>query len=191
MTRLVIPPLLLGLLLPACGPSPTPPAVAKAPDRAFDGLLGLIRTRLELMHDVARYKWAAKAPIEDPARERALLDDVAERGRALGLDPAAARSFFAAQIEAAKLVQRADFARWEADHRGSVGDPPDLVGVLRPRIDALNRDLLAALADARPLALDRDAAARLRSRADQVLVGDGIDAAVRAAALAPLMTSGD
>jgi chorismate mutase len=179
MMRLVIPPLLLGLILPACGPSPAPPAVAKAPDRAFDGLLGLIRTRLELMHDVARYKWAARSPIEDPARERALLDDVAERGRALGLDPAAARSFFAAQIEAAKLIQRADFARWEADHRGPAGDPPDLVGVLRPRIDALNRDLLAALADARPLLLDRDSAARLRSRADQLLVGEGIDATVR------------
>ena len=147
-----------------------------------------MRGRLEVMHDVARWKWAAKAPIEDPDREAALLREVAERGDALGLDPAMTRRFFAAQIEAAKLVQRADFRLREEAHRGPEGEVPDLAGVLRPRIDGLNRELLAALVAARPrLGGGGDLAARIRARADDLLVGDGIDAAVRATAIRPLM----
>jgi chorismate mutase len=177
--------------IPAC--RPTPPPVAPPPTKPgtgteFDGLLGLMRRRLDLMHDVARWKWSARAAIEDPAREAALLDDVANRGRALGLDPATTRAFFGAQIEAAKLVQRADFRRWVADRRGPAGEAPDLAGVLRPRIDALNRDLLAALSLAMPrLQGDGGAAARIRRRAEELLAGDEIDPAARAEAIRPLM----
>ena len=97
------------------------------------------------MHDVARRKWADKTPIEDPVREAALLSDVVERGQRLGIDPDRTRAFFAAQIEAAKLVQRANFRRWET--KGPEGEAPDLKTVLRPRIDALNRDMITALAE--------------------------------------------
>jgi chorismate mutase len=154
----------------------------------FDQLLGLMRSRLAVMHDVARRKWADNSPIEDPDREAALLRDVADRGRALGLDPSTTRAFFGAQLEAAKLVQRADFRRWVADQRGSDAEAPDLAGVLRPRIDALNHDLLAALSRAMPrLRADDDAKARIRARADVLLAGDGIDDVVRAAAIRPLL----
>jgi chorismate mutase len=193
MRRIVLPLLLCLPAIPACGPMPASPAATKAaPGTAFDRLLGLMRSRLAVMHDVARRKWADKSPIEDPAREAALLRDVADRGSALGLDPTTTRAFFGAQIEAAKLVQRADFNRWEADHRGPDPEAPDLAGVLRPRIDALNRDLLAALAQAMPrLQGDRGATARIRGRADELLTGDGIDDAVRAAAIRPLLSAAE
>jgi len=183
--------LLLGLALPACDPPPAPPAVTRtATDQTFDSLLGLMRSRLVVMHAVARWKWATRSPIEDPEREAALLRDISDWGVALGLDPATTRAFFGAQIEAAKMVQRADLARWEATHRAPAVEAPDLAGVLRPRIDALNRDLLAALSETKPrLLTDGDAPARLRRRADQLLVGEGIDAAVRSAAIRPLMLS--
>jgi chorismate mutase len=173
--------------VPACDRGTTTPAVARpAQDRTFDVLLGVIRSRLAVMHDVARWKWAKKAAIEDPEREAALLLDVAERGIPLGLDREMTRSFFRGQIEAAKVIQRADFRRWEESGRGPEGEVPDLVGVLRPRIDGLNRDLLAALAKARPRLLDGDGSDRLRRRADQVLVGEGIDDRVRDSAIGPL-----
>ena len=186
--RRIAPILLLLLAIPACRPAMDPTAREAVPDRAIERLLGLMQTRLVVMHDVARWKWASKAPIEDPSREAALLGDVADRGAALGLDPAATRAFFAAQIEAAKLVQRADLARWQADHRAPEGEPPDLARVLRPRIDALNRDLLAAMAEAnvRP-SMGAGAARRIRDRADEILAGDGIDAAARAASIRPLL----
>ena len=90
-------PLLLGLaIIPACRPAATVPAAApkSEPGVAFDRLLGLMQSRLVLMHDVARRKWADRSPIEDPGREAALLRDIADRGNALGLDPSATRAFF-------------------------------------------------------------------------------------------------
>ena len=188
MKRTLLTLLLCLLAIPACRPTltPAPPAVAEA--EPVDRLLGLMRSRLAVMHEVARRKWADKSPIEDPGREEALLRDVADRGSALGLDPSTTRAFFRAQIEAAKLVQRADFRRWEAEHLGPDPDAPDLAKVLRPRIDALNRDLLAELARALPrLRSGETDAARIRGRAVGLLAGDGIDDAVRAAAIRPLV----
>ena len=188
MKRTLLPLLLCLPAIPACRPAlaPAPPAATVA--APVDRLLGLMRSRLAVMHEVARRKWADRSPIEDPGREAALLRDVAERGGALGLDPSTTRAFFGAQIEAAKLVQRADFRRWEAEHRGPDPDAPDLAKVLRPRIDALNRDLLAALARAMPRLQGGGAAeARIRVRADEILAGDGIDDAVRAEAIRPLV----
>jgi chorismate mutase len=181
--RRLIPVLALLLAVPACGPATKPAPTKDVPDTAIDRLLEAVKSRLDVMHDVARWKWSAHSPIEDPAREATLLADVAGRGDALGLDPAATRAVFAAQIEAAKLIQRADFARWESDRRDPEGKPPDLAGVLRPRIDALNRELLAALAEVR---LGRGTAARIRARAEAILVGGGIDATVRDTAIRPL-----
>ncbi len=175
--------------LPACGSPIVTPAARKARlDAAFDELLGLMRARLAVMHDVARWKWSARSPIEDPDREAILLREVADRGASLGLDPATTRAFFAAQIEAAKLVQQADFRRWAADPPPADTPSPDLATVLMPRIDALNRDLLAALSRAVPsLHSDAGAGARILIRADALLSGDGIDAPVRAAAIRPLI----
>jgi chorismate mutase len=182
---------LLALALPSCGPAASPPFVTKAaPDKSLDDLLGLMRQRLVMMHDVARWKWAKKAPIEDPDREAALLKNVAERGRGLGLDPEATRAFFAAQIEAAKIIQRADFRRWGMPGSGPQGEAPDLAGVLRPRIDSLNRDLLDALAKAP--GKEKIAAAEVRSRAGKLLVGGEIDAEVFETAIQPILpTSSD
>lgn len=181
---------MLALASPACQRAPRPAAAEAVPDQAIDRLLELMRSRLDIMHQVAHGKWISKAPIEDPAREAALLEDIARRGVALGLDPAATRAFFAAQIEAAKLVQQTDLARWAADGRPPGGEAPDLARVLRPRIDSLNRALLAALAEAgvRP-AKDAEAARRLRGRAESLLIGECIDEAVRAAAIRPLIRS--
>ena len=83
-------PLLLGLaIIPACRPAVTVPAAApKAePGVAFDRLLGLMQSRLVLMHDVARRKWADRSPIEDPGREATLLGDIADRGERPGPRP--------------------------------------------------------------------------------------------------------
>jgi chorismate mutase len=182
-------PLLLGT--PACGPPVAPAEVpAEATERTFDNLLGLMRQRLEVMHEVARYKWAKKAPVEDPVREAALLTDVARRAADHGLDPEFARAFFRGQIEAAKAVQRADFSRWEAVPGGAAGEAPDLAGALRPRIDALNRDLLAELARVSPR-LHGSSAASLRGRAEQLLVGEGIGGGVRETAITPLIEASE
>jgi chorismate mutase len=147
-----------------------------------------MRQRLLLMHDVARWKWNSKKPIADPAREHAFLEDIAERARRADLDPAWTRSFFAAQIEAAKLIQEADFRTWTAEQRGPFPDAADLSKSLRPRIDEVSHDLLGALVDLRPRRNDEQFRTIIQDRAPSVLTGRGIDDVVRRTALKPLVS---
>jgi chorismate mutase len=150
----------------------------------LDRLLRLMGQRLALMHTVARWKWNAGQPVTDPQRERELLATVAERGRGKGLDPDLVRSFFAAQMEAARLVQQADFERWKANKQGRFADPTSLA-VLRQRIDQLNRELIDALAEPRPWLSGRSVQQALPQRAEEILTGNDL-AGVRETAIAPL-----
>lgn len=109
-------------------------------------LAALVDERLGLMPEVARYKWNRKQPIEDLPREQALLESIKTQAPGYGLDPARAVAFFAAQIEASKLLQRELFFAWEASGQGSFDAVKDLGSEIRPRLDALNPRLLEALA---------------------------------------------
>jgi chorismate mutase-like protein len=119
-------------------PWPTPPAPAVA-------LARLIDERLSLMPDVARYKWNHKQAIEDLPRERALIDSVRGQAAVRGLSPERVAVFFSAQIEASKVVQRELFARWESQGQGAFDSVRDLGADIRPRLDALNPQLLDTL----------------------------------------------
>jgi chorismate mutase len=166
-----------------CRPADVP--VAPRRDLAdLDRLLRLMEQRLALMHEVARWKWNVGKPITDPERERVLLQSVVERGRGKGLDPDRVRSFFAAQMEAARLVQQADFDRWTAKEQGPFADTTSLA-VLRQRIDTLNRELIDALAEVRPRLSGPTVRQALLQRAEEILTGDGL-AGVRETAIAPL-----
>jgi chorismate mutase len=143
-----------------------------------------MRQRLALMHDVARWKWNAGQPVTDPQREHDLLRSVVERGRGKGLGPALVRSFFAARMEAARLVQQADFARWKTNKQGPFADATSLA-VLRRRIDRLNRELIDALAEVLPRLSGRSVQQALPRRAEEILTGNGL-AGVRETAIAPL-----
>jgi chorismate mutase len=172
------------LLTPSgCRWQAAPPAPANAD---IDRLLGLMQQRLGLMHDVARWKWNAKQPVADPERERQLLDRLAEQGKKHGLDPAFTRAFFRAQIEAAKLLQQADFDDWQARGQGPFVSVPDLGKELRPRIDALGDELLGVLARVQAARAAPGWPRALDERAGLLLSGDGIAQQIRAAALAPL-----
>lgn len=162
---------------------------ARADDKprptSVDPLLRLLHDRLVLMHDVARRKWNDGTPIADPAHERSLLDAVAAKARDRGLDPTFVRRVFTAQIEAAKVVQQADHNRWKAAARGPFPDAPSLAD-LRAKIDALNEAILRELVDLTRALDDQDVRRSLPDRAAVILQGDGLDEAVRRAAIGPL-----
>jgi chorismate mutase-like protein len=178
----------VGLLLVSSAASGCRPAdVPVAPRRDLadlDRLLRLMGKRLALMHDVARWKWNADKPITDPERERELLQSVVERGRGKGLDPDLVRSFFAAQMEAARLIQQADFDRWTANKPEPFADTTSLA-VLRQRIDELNRELIDALAEVGPRLSGLTVQQALPQRAEEILTGNGL-AGVRETAIASL-----
>jgi len=112
-------------------------------------LLRLIDERLALMPDVARYKWNTGGAIEDLPREQALLRSVREQAVQRGLDADAVARFFAAQIEASKVVQRELFAAWQVAGQGKFDGAIDLTTQIRPKLDQLNPRLLDALAAVR------------------------------------------
>jgi chorismate mutase-like protein len=175
--------LLMALAASGCRPADVP----DGPRRelaTLDRVLRLIEQRLTLMHDVARWKWNTGQPITDPQRERELLESVVERGRDKGLDRDLVRSFFAAQLEAARLVQQADFDGWKAHRQGPFAGTTSLA-VLRRRIDQLNRELIDALAEVHPWLSGQTVQQALPRRAEEILTGNGL-AEVRETAIAPL-----
>jgi len=129
------------LLLAGCAAAPPAPARTDVSQ-----LLSLQKTRLDVAAPVARSKWNSHAPIDDPAREQAILDDVAARAQKLGLDAQWARRFFQDQFDAGKIVQRDLHRQWKLEQRPPFANPPDLTQEVRPLLDRLTPELLALLA---------------------------------------------
>jgi chorismate mutase len=168
--------------------APTDAAAQVDKPWAADRLVGLLSARLRVMHDVARWKWHANRPIEDPEREEKLLADMEQRAGELKLDRKQVRALFAAQLTASKLVQQADFERWKAT-APPPQDGPDLQRDLRPQIDQLNRDLLECWSDCAPRFAQSEFRDYLLQKAAQVFSQQGIADDVKRAALAPLQES--
>ncbi len=72
----------------------------------LDHLLDLVARRLAFMPPIAVWKAARGVPIEDPERERIVLEAAGRTAAEFGLDPAPVREWFALQIDLAKVVQR-------------------------------------------------------------------------------------
>ncbi|MER7787326.1 chorismate mutase [Streptomyces sp. NPDC097640] len=146
----------LGLLVTAAPGATAAPAVSaaapasvSAPALPYGQLLpiaDLSAQRLLTADQVAQAKWGTDSPIDDPERERQVLEAVAEQARALGADPEATVRIFRDQIEANKLVQRGLYRRWEADPAQAPTERPDLSKV-RLEINRINGELVRAIAD--------------------------------------------
>lgn len=106
----------------------------------------LAAERLATADLVAAAKWGTDSPIDDPAREQAVLDSVAAQATQLGADPDEIRVIFRDQIEANKVVQRGLFARWTAHPDQAPTTKPDL-NVVRQQINQITTALVQSLAD--------------------------------------------
>ncbi|WP_235882285.1 gamma subclass chorismate mutase AroQ [Streptomyces apricus] len=104
-------------------------------------LTDLVIERLQVSDDVAASKYGTDSPIEDPAREEQVLEQVRTQAVATGVDPDAAVAFFRDQITASKVVQKGLFARWSAHPQEAPTTRPDL-GLIRERLDRLTTALL-------------------------------------------------
>ena len=109
----------------------------------------LAAERLATADLVAAAKWGTDSPIDDPAREQVVLDNVAAQAKQIGADPDEVRRIFRDQIEANKDVQRALYARWTAHPDQAPTTRPDL-NVVRQTINRINTDLVQAVADTTP-----------------------------------------
>ncbi|MEB8342991.1 chorismate mutase, partial [Streptomyces endophyticus] len=134
----------------AAAPAAAASQTAHADPHALAAITSLATERLALADKVAAAKYGTDAPIDDPARERQILDDVAERSAGLGIDPAFAQSVFRDQIEANKVVQRGLYARWDAHPEQRPTERPDLATEVRPQLDRITTRLLDALGEMAP-----------------------------------------
>jgi len=140
---------LLGLLLALAFLS-----AAKADTAGEERLLTLrqvMTERLALMAGVAQHKWNEGLAVEDLEREAEVLAQTVERAAAEGLDPALAARVVAAQIAAAKAIQRSLFADWQEAEVPPLFEAPSLTETLRPEIGRLTSELIAALKAAETL----------------------------------------
>ncbi|MCX3062752.1 chorismate mutase [Streptomyces beihaiensis] len=161
---------------PASEPSPAGArAVSHAAPRAQAAVASLAAERVALADKVAAAKYGTDKPIDDPARERQILAEVAARSAALGIDPAYARAVFRDQMEANKLVQRGLYARWDAHPDERPTHRPDLATQVRPALDRITTRLLDALRDMAPARASAGCEAVLEARAARAARTDGFD----------------
>lgn len=125
-------------------------------------LLDAMAQRLTVADQVARSKYDTGKPVLDEVRERQVLDSVAQAASAADVSPATGQTFFAAQMEANKLVQYGLLDAWRRGKQALPATTPDLAG-LRSRLDTLQTRLLAGLAATGELRAAADCRARLDS----------------------------
>ncbi|MEV2250345.1 gamma subclass chorismate mutase AroQ [Streptomyces sp. NPDC050147] len=135
----------------AASPAPQPAVSSSVPAGAsyarLHWLADLAAQRLATADLVAAAKYGTDSPIDDPAREKQVLDDVARQARELGADPEATVRIFRDQIEANKMVQRELHRRWDADpsQAPTPEERPDLAEV-RKEINRVNGELVRGIA---------------------------------------------
>ncbi|MEU6129848.1 chorismate mutase [Saccharopolyspora sp. NPDC047091] len=152
MRRTMLTGLALGVLISTAAPATAASAPAPEPaEAALTALVDLAAQRLLLADEVAAAKYGTGAPIEDPPREREVLDAVAELSTEAGLNPADGVRFFRHQIEAGKEVQRGLFAEWDAHPELRPDHRPDLGADVRPELDRISAGAVRELRRTEPV----------------------------------------
>ncbi|WP_252090109.1 chorismate mutase [Pseudomonas sp. MWU13-3659] len=129
-------------------------------------LLDTIDRRLDLAETVALHKWDQRQAVQASAREEQVLASARQAAPAHQLDPARAAAFFADQIEANKLLQYQLLDSWHLARQAPSLARRDLGKEVRPELDRLQDQLLAALARF-DQTLPRDCAAQLADALQQ------------------------
>ena len=160
-------------------------------DTDLDLLIGRLRSRLLLMPAVARYKWSHKLPVEDPDRERLLIDRFVLAAQTRGLDADWSRSVIVAQITAARRVQQDCFDRWKSTSPAEDEKILDLQTELRPRIEQLTTELIEILARLEPHRKTAEFRTAFPSRTDSLITRDAVSDEVRQLAIAPWKDGGE
>ena len=124
-------------------------AYAQVESEHLQELVGLSARRLVIAEQVALAKWDNGMPVEDALREDQVIGSAMKAGQSRGLDPTSVSNFFRAQIEANKLVQYSVLADWRREGRAPDHSPVDLRNTIRAKLDGVDKELIAELAESR------------------------------------------
>jgi chorismate mutase len=120
------------------------PSRAEVPSPLFP-LVDAAAQRLQTANDVAASKWMSGGAIEDPAREKQVLDAVAGAAKERGVDPDYVAQVFRDQIDATVAVEYGLFSDWKIHAAVPPASAPNLSDS-RGVIDRLNRTIVEQLA---------------------------------------------
>src|SRR6516225_7215904 len=124
-------------------------AYARVESEHLQELVELSGRRLVIAEQVALAKWDNGMPVEDASREDHVIGSATQAGESRGLDPTSVSNFFRAQIEANKLVQYSLLADWRREGRAPNHAPVDLPNTIRAKLDDVDKELIAELAESR------------------------------------------
>ena len=159
-----------------------PAASAESPGReSFVGLTDASAERALVGDLVAAAKFGTPAPIDDPAREQVVLNNVRTLSLQVGVDPEVAVAIFRDQIEANKIVQRGLSALWTAHPELVPTEKPDLVTVVRPILDRITAQLLDQIKETQLGQLHPSCDGRLTAARAQVSISRHLDTLHRTA----------
>jgi cyclohexadienyl dehydratase len=114
------------------------------PETEVARVVALMGQRLQLMQDVAAWKFVHKLPIQDIERESKVLAATVGRAQQLGIEPRGAEKVFALQIELARRLQQQAIEHWQRS--GTVPQRlRSLEAELRPALDELGTRTLQAM----------------------------------------------
>lgn len=160
-------------LLILAGCATTHPTVTDAP------LIDAMAKRLDLSREVAWIKYRDNLPVRDAKREAEVIDRMTTLAASRGMNTAAVRKFFTAQIAASCAEQEHLIRKWKRGARLPAIPPRDLRTEVRHDIDAINLVLLDDLART-------PSPHSLKASAAQILRSKGFDARVASLAAAGL-----
>jgi chorismate mutase len=108
-------------------------------------LVQLMAQRLAIANEVAWIKYSSQLPVRDAKREAEVLAKLTTLASQKGLNEATAQHFFLAQIKASRTQQEYDIRRWKVGGTLPATAPKSLKNDIRPKIDAIDRELIGAL----------------------------------------------
>ena len=128
------------------------PSLSHANSPELTKLLQLVDQRLQVMDDVALYKFAHGIPIENKQREAVVLASVIKNAGENNLKPESVEGFFRLQITLAKQIQQGWTDQWRSQGKSPTtvaADIPDLKTDIRPELITLGAQIVKQF----PLAL--------------------------------------
>lgn len=116
----------------------------QVPQQYQTKLASLIIERLEMAELIAEIKWNATQPIDNPEEEAAFMQRILTKAEPLSLDKNLVTEFFAAQIEASKMIHIEKFQAWvvEGVHKHAATSDLD---ILDKRMQEIDKEILLDL----------------------------------------------
>ncbi|KAL3102775.1 hypothetical protein niasHT_021442 [Heterodera trifolii] len=108
-------------------------------------IVGVANKRLMLAKDVVSYKYLNSKPIDDPKREKDLLEKVLEQGQKAGIGNNYGEEFFQDQMDANKMIQKGYEKEWNKKKSSPPEKVPDLLVETRPKVTAATEEMILAL----------------------------------------------